>query len=232
MKTLPTQERALIKRQALVDAAISEFSSIGFEVATAKSIAAVADVATGTFYQYFDNKNEILRVIASARFDGLHQRIRLLELKAVNDSKPEMAATGLSAWTGAWLDVERQFADTLMFVYEFHAGDPALHQVLGQRRALDPKLQAIMDQGEQVLRTRVLRFVNNFNISNAELVAENLFAMAEGLVHRLVFHSTSHNSTERGRKEALEIGAKMLASYFIQNQVKTNLRPQHNSGTK
>ncbi len=222
MKTLPTQERALIKRQALVDAAISEFSKIGFEVATAKSIAAVADVATGTFYQYFDNKNEILRVIASARFDGLHQRIRLLELNAVNDSKPEVAGAGLS--TG--LDVEGQFADTLMFVYEFHAGDPELHQVLEQRRALDPKLQAIMDQGEQVLRTRVLKFVNNFNIANAELVAENLFAMAEGLVHRLVFHSTSHNSTERDRKEALEIGAKMLASYFIQSQVKINLGSQ------
>lgn len=222
MKTLPTQERALIKRQALVDAAISEFSSIGFEVATAKSIAAVADVATGTFYQYFDNKNEILRVIANARFDGLHQRIRLLELKAVNDSKPEVAGAGFS--TG--LDIEGQFADTLMFVYEFHAGDPELHQVLEQRRALDPKLQAIMDQGEQVLRTRVLKFVNNFNIANAELVAENLFAMAEGLVHRLVFHSTSHNSTERDRKEALEIGAKMLASYFIQSEVKTNLSSQ------
>lgn len=226
MKTLPTQERAIIKRQALVDAAISEFSSIGFEVATAKSIASVADVATGTFYQYFDNKNEILRVIANARFDGLHQRIRLLELKAVNDSKPEVAGAGFSTRFSNGLDVEGQFADTLMFVYEFHAGDPELHQVLEQRRALDPKLQAIMDQGEQVLRARVLKFVNNFDIANAELVAENLFAMAEGLVHRLVFHSTSHNSTERDRKEALEIGAKMLASYFIQSQVKTNLSSQ------
>jgi AcrR family transcriptional regulator len=218
MKTLPTQERALIKRQALLDAAIAEFSSIGFEVATAKSIAVAADVATGTFYQYFDNKNEILRVIASTRFDGLHQRIKLLELKAVNEPQRTVIDAGLN--TG--LDIEGQFADTLMFVYQFHADDPELHQVLEQRRTLDPKLQSIMDQGELVLRKRVLTFVNTFNISNAELVAENLFAMAEGLVHRLVFHSTSYNSTEKGRNQALEVGAKMLASYFIQNQANTN----------
>ncbi|MBL4671796.1 MAG: TetR/AcrR family transcriptional regulator [Arenicella sp.] len=215
MKILPTQERALIKRQALIDAATAEFSSIGFEVATAKSIASVAEVATGTFYQYFDNKNEILRVIASTRFDGLHQQIGLLELKAVNEAQLTII--------GARLDIEGQFSDTLMFVYQFHAGDPELHQVLEQRRALDPKLQTIMDQGEAVLKKRVLTFVNTFNISNAELIAENLFAMAEGLVHRLVFHSSLYNSTERDRKEALEVGAKMLASYFIQNQAKTNL---------
>lgn len=211
MKSLPTQERALIKRQALIDAAIVEFSTVGFEVATAKSIAVVAEVATGTFYQYFDNKNEILRVIASTRFDGLHQQIRQLELKTVNESQQTN------------LGIEAQFSDTLMFVYQFHAGDPELHQVLEQRRALDAKLQTIMDQGEQVLRERVLNFVNTFNISNAELVAENLFAMAEGLVHRLVFHSTTHNPTEREHKEALDVGAKMLASYFIQNQANTNL---------
>ena len=211
MKSLPTQERALIKRQALIDAAIVEFSTIGFEVATAKSIAAVAEVATGTFYQYFDNKNEILRVIASNRYDGLYRQIRQLELKAVSESQQ----TNLS--------IEAQFADTLMFVYQFHAGDPELHQVLEQRRALDAKLQTIMDQGEQVLRERVLNFVNTFNIFNGELVAENLFAMAEGLVHRLVFHSTTHDSTDREHKEALEVGAKMLASYFIQNQANTNL---------
>ena len=60
MKTLPTQERALRKRSALIAAAIEEFSNAGFEMATAKSIAALAGVATGTFYQYFENKKDLV----------------------------------------------------------------------------------------------------------------------------------------------------------------------------
>lgn len=201
MKTLPTQERALRKRQALIDSAVVEFSSIGFEVATAKSIAAAADVATGTFYQYFENKNDILRVIASGRFEALHQRIKLFEPKAIDES---LLSRPL---------VEAQFLETLVFVHEFHAQDPDLHQVLEQRRALDSKLQTIMRDGEKVLRDRVWTFVKTFNIPNSELVADNLFSMAEGLVHRLVFHGAGHSP-----QHALSVGAQMLASYFIQNQ--------------
>ena len=201
MKALPTQDRALKKRMALIQAAVTEFSSAGFEVATAKSIAATAGVATGTFYQYFENKNDILRVIASSRFDGLHQRIQLFEPKSVDSSRLSI------------LSVEAQFLETLMLVHEFHSQNPQLHQVLEQRRALDVKLQNIMDQGENVLRGRVLHFVKTFNISNSEVVADNLYAMAEGLVHRLVFHSSGQDP-----KQALAIGAQMLASYFVTNQ--------------
>jgi AcrR family transcriptional regulator len=100
MKTLPTQERALIKRQSLINAAKREFSNNGFEEATAKTIAAVAAVATGTFYRYFDNKNEILRVIASTRFDELHQRIKRLELKTINQTLSPS------------LNIEAQFLET------------------------------------------------------------------------------------------------------------------------
>jgi len=205
MKTLPTQERALRKRQALIDAAIAEYSTIGFEIATAKSIAARAGVATGTFYQYFENKNDILCVIASSRFDNLHQRIQLFEPKAVTGSLSNT------------ISVEDQFLETLTFVYEFHAQDPELHQVLEQRRALDQKLQQIMDDGEKGLRQQVLAFVNTFNIDKPELVAESLYAMAEGLVHRLVFHTAI--TGEPKIKEALAIGANMLASFFIQKQI-------------
>lgn len=206
MKTLPTQERALRKRQALIDAAVAEFSTIGFEVATAKSIASKAEVATGTFYQYFENKNDILRVIASGRFAGLHQRMQLFKLKAVDDS--------LSSTTV----IESQFLKTLLFVHEYHAQDPELHQVLEQRRSLDSKLQAIMGEGEAMLRERILVFVKTFNIPHAEIVAENLFAMAEGLVHRLVFDSVNRDTDYAMVEKALAIGAQMLASYFINTQ--------------
>jgi len=208
MKTLPTQKRAVKKREALIVAAVSEFSSAGFDVATAKSIAGVAGVATGTFYQYFENKNDILRVIATRRYERLRAEIPAVSFETLasqGDAQNDL------------IEIHTLFEKTLRLVFAFHAQEPALHQVLEQRRALDPELRSIMNKGEAKLGERVLNFVTAQQIENPEIVASNLFSMAEGIVHRLVFNETKHDSDL-----ALSIGAKMLASYFEQASNSTN----------
>ncbi len=208
MKTLPTQQRALQKRQALIAAAVREFSSAGFEVATAKSIAAEAGVATGTFYQYFENKNDILRVIAAQRFEYLHEEIPLLPFEELESQSS--GATRAET-------IPSLFEKTLRLVFDFHAQEPALHQVLEQRRELDPELRDIMREGEAVLQGRVLDFVESQAIANAAIVATNLYSMAEGIVHRHVFDQTEFDS-----ELVLHIGAKMLACYFENSALKPN----------
>jgi len=74
-----------------------------------------------------------------------------------------------------------------------------------------------MNKGEAKLGERVLNFVTAQQIENPEIVASNLFSMAEGIVHRLVFDETKHDSDL-----ALSIGAKMLASYFEKASNKSN----------
>jgi len=196
MKSLPTQARAVRKRQALVNAAVNEFSSAGFEDTTAKSIAAKAGVATGTFYQYFENKNDILRVIAHDRFTDLQNNIPSLNLNVAQSTSAEQL-----------VDL---FKRSLSFVYEFHAHDPMLHQILEHRRNLDPKLHELMQQGEAVLQERVLKLVLAMNVEHAPIVANNLFSMAEGIVHRQAFDENDHEL-----ELVLTVGAKMLASYFV-----------------
>ena len=193
MKALPIQKRALLKREALIDAAIKEFSYTGFEVATAKSIAAQAGVATGTFYQYFDNKNEILRVIASQRIDELQERLNWVALQEVDELQT----------------IEQVFKQNLEFTYDFHSSSPELHQVLEQRRDLDDQLNVIMNKGDAALYERTLQLVKSFNVDSPKVVAQNLFAMGEGIVHRHVFHET-----ECDTDEVLSIGAQMLARFF------------------
>ncbi len=194
-KNLPTQERAIRKRIALLKAAADEFANLGFEVATAKSIAASAGVATGTFYQYFDNKNQILRVIADNRFTELHEQVSLLESQETEDREPN-----------------QRFMRVLRFLYHYHLQDALLHQVLDQRRGLDPKLDAIMLRGEDLIRSHVVNFIREFNLPDTEITADALFAMGEGLVHRMVF-GPSPSEPEK----MLRIGADMLASYFEPN---------------
>jgi len=193
MKALPTQKRALLKRSALINAAITEFSKLGFELTTAKSIAAEAGVATGTFYQYFKNKNEILRVIAVMRNDELRNSIDWKSMQSIDDVQT----------------VENFFKQNLQFVYQFHSSNPELHQVLELRRDLDEQLNIIMKEGDSVLSQRTLRFVQTYNFDNPEVVAQNLFAMAEGIIHRQVFHASKFDS-----ELVISVGAKMLAQFF------------------
>jgi len=130
------------------------------------------------------------------RFDYLQESIRILELQSVVDD--DVA-----------LRIEDSIESTLNFLFDFHSSEPQLHQVLEQRRVTDPKLKKIMRDGEAVLEARVLAFVKTFNMPNPEVVADNIFAMGEGIVHRQVFGDTNTDP-----QQAIRLGAKMIASFF------------------
>jgi AcrR family transcriptional regulator len=202
MKALPTQARAKQKRCILIIAATECFTSNGYENTTAKTIASAANVATGTFYQYFDNKEDMLRVIAQQRMEDLYQQVpSAKELFALSEKAHK---DSLKAGT-----TQEIFHHVLKLIYAFHEQAPELHQVLEQRKELDPELAEILEQGEILLHKRVLQFVQSFNIKTADAVAFNLFAMAEGLVHRHVFGNPTQS-----KATTLQLGAVMLASYF------------------
>ena len=193
-KPIPTQARALAKRQALLEAAAADFQTLGYDNTTAKTIAERAEVATGTFYQYFHNKDDILRTIAQQRFDYLFTQV-------------EGPVEKVSA-----ADAVTLFRRVLSLIYDFHARDAELHQVLEQRRHCDLQLATLLSEGEAVLEQRVLQFVQTFEVDQPDTVAFNLFAMAEGIVHRHVFAHSTTSGIER--EDVIELGAQMLASYF------------------
>ena len=210
MKNLPTQERAIKKRVALLKAARYEFSNSGFDVATAKSIAARARVATGTFYQYFENKNDILRVIAENRYAELHEQVLILQNQGYLVGS-EIESDSID--DGVKLETFEVFYRVLKFLYVYHMQETELHQVLEQRRSIDGGLNTIMQKGERLMRSIVLKYLSDFELSDPKAVSESLYAMGEGLVHQMVFGDTSSDS-----ETLLKTGATMLASFFsLQN---------------
>ena len=64
--TLPVTERGRRTRAQLVDAARAVFEERGYLDARIGDITARADVAHGTFYTYFDSKQELFREVMSA----------------------------------------------------------------------------------------------------------------------------------------------------------------------
>ena len=51
-------------RARLMDAAVRVFARVGFEAASVNEIAQAADVANGTFYLHFKDKDEIVTAVA------------------------------------------------------------------------------------------------------------------------------------------------------------------------
>jgi len=200
MKSMPTQERALKKRVALLKAATHEFGVAGFEAATAKSIATKAGVATGTFYQYFENKNDILCVVAENRFTDLHHQVSILEGNSQDVNDTEITRSE---------QAKELFNRVLHFLYNFHIQDGLLHQVLEQRRGVDEKLDEIITRGEELMRSHVVQFLEDYELDDSMVVADSLFAMGEGLVHRMVFGSKPDNPDKM-----LEIGATILTNFL------------------
>jgi AcrR family transcriptional regulator len=168
----PTQGRAKRTRRKLVAAAQREFSAKGYAQATAASIAAQAGVATGTFYQYFRDKDAVLRELAEDRFTDLAARI----------------VDTLARPSGAQAAFRVELADrvraVVQAVVDYHREDAGLHAVLTERRHADPALDALTSASEHTLVARIADLVRWFDATpDPEATAFVLFGMVEGAVH-------------------------------------------------
>jgi AcrR family transcriptional regulator len=162
----PVQARARRTRAALLQAAAEEFSSAGYAGTTASTIAARAGVATGSFYQYFADKDAALREICRERSDRLWEGLNERGAQA-RDGDPSQALGSL-----------------IRQVLAYHRQDTGLHAVLTERRHADPEIDAIVLESER-------RFLDGIE---SELFARGatgdlralsfvVFAMIEGAVH-------------------------------------------------
>jgi TetR/AcrR family transcriptional regulator, fatty acid metabolism regulator protein len=68
--------RSADKYQRILDAAVAVFAEKGFFVSRVSDIADRADVADGTVYLYFKNKDEILAAAINTAFDGFMSKAR------------------------------------------------------------------------------------------------------------------------------------------------------------
>lgn len=161
----PSQSRAVRTRAALVGAGQREFSERGYAGATARSIARRAGVATGSFYQYFSDKDALLCELAEERLGAIADRAL-----AMVESPSGTARDRVRAMIG--------------LVVDYHREDPGLHAVLTERRHVDAELDRLTLVAEQALVRRISALLESWHFSgDVEATAFVLFSMIEGAVH-------------------------------------------------
>lgn len=130
---VPKQERALIKRNALLESGHTLFISKGYEQTTAKEIAAHAGVATGTFYRYFSDKRQLLMSLLEDKLDKL--------------LPPEPS----------WLSGDPQsLLASLLVAHNKRLNELGLHRVLPELALKDSELAEFLGAARRKIHARIL----------------------------------------------------------------------------
>lgn len=171
----PVQSRAHKTRAALLAAAERDFDERGYAQTTTKSIAERAGVAAGSFYQYFTDKDAVLRELARVRMDGLRSRLQTIGAPAIDASLP-IANSERAARRGL-----RELIDE---VIQYHRLEPGLHAVLSERRNADAELDAMTRESEHTSVAGIEAMLQLFGFAgDRKATAFVIFGLIEGSVH-------------------------------------------------
>jgi len=104
------KQKSIAVRQSILDSATKVFAKTGFYRAKAAEIAHRANVAVGTIYNYFKNKDDILISIFSERIGELNQSLR----KAIQETDDPDEALGIIIdATISTLEGDRELAEVV-----------------------------------------------------------------------------------------------------------------------
>jgi AcrR family transcriptional regulator len=117
LRKSPQQRRSLARIDQLLDAAAQVIADVGIGETTTNAIAARAGASVGTLYQFFPNKDAVLRSLAmryAAEFDAIKDRVMAVEAA---DLPLEVMMRGIVEPLAAFFDANpaypRVFAATM-----------------------------------------------------------------------------------------------------------------------
>jgi AcrR family transcriptional regulator len=166
----PTQDRATKTRQRILDAAAHVFADHGYAAGTTNRIAEYAGLSIGTLYQYFPNKDAVLRALMDTHVEA---GARLLQ---------ERLSRGLPARLD---DILRVFVRATI---DNHRDNPRLHRVLFEEAPRAPEFLTRLHELEQLTVDATAQLLERHPNAHAggRLTAHVVVATIESLVHRLI----------------------------------------------
>lgn len=78
-ESVKREEKNAQSRQRIIDAALREFSSKGYDAASVNTLCAEKDISKGIIYHYFKDKNELYLMLVTDCFDRLTDYLRAAE---------------------------------------------------------------------------------------------------------------------------------------------------------
>ena len=141
---MPKTERGRKTLRALLNAAAEEFGEKGFHEAGISRITARAGVATGSFYVYFDSKEDIFKALVQ----DMSRQVRDFVGPKILEAPDQLAAE--RAGQAAYLDFVRRHKEIYRIIDESEFVDPAGYREHYSQTAqrIAGRLEAGMARGE------------------------------------------------------------------------------------
>lgn len=171
-KRPPATARGLRRRATLINAARVVFERDGYLDARLTDITAQANCSTGSFYTYFDNKEEVFAaVLEAAKEDMLHP-----EVAHITDSKDPYAVIEAS---------NRAY-------FESYARNAKLMGLLEQVASIDPKFRQVRRRRSEEFSRRNARGISRLQkqgVVDADLDPLMASRALSAMVSRLAFYT-------------------------------------------
>jgi AcrR family transcriptional regulator len=193
----PRQERSRDTVEDILQAAAEVFGKLGYAGATTNKIAERAGVSIGSLYQYFDSKDDILRVLLERHQSDARAAIEAAHTRLIDPDIP----------------LESGLRDLLDRLLALHTKDPALSHVLAhafphsERHRQDEEQEDIryIESVQSILEQRTEVIVADTR------VAANVVVQTVGLLMRWLGHEAPRNLNADAFVDEL---LKMLLSYL------------------
>ena len=133
------ETRSARTRRRLLDGALAAIDDRGFHATRVDDIVRHAGVSHGAFYLYFNDKQELFRILAAEAAEDMIARV------AVLGADPRPAGEDLVDWLEGFVDGYRRHGAVFRAWMEDHARDRSLH-----RLAKDAFARVVDDMGRSV----------------------------------------------------------------------------------
>ena len=175
-------------RQTILDAAAQEFKTRGFANTSVSNIMQTADLGVGTFYNYFNSKEEVLMNLVKNLFTQVEEKIHAQEEKIF--SSRELLQTACED-TAELID-DNRFILPLLSTAVVHSDKPELSQ-----KNLSPGFKKIFD--EIILRGQ----------ERKEIRADIHFELISELFHS-IYQAAAFSKLQIPFKENVRLKVKIL----------------------
>lgn len=177
---IPKQKRGIESKEKIIKAATKLFTEKGYHKTNALQIAAAADVATGTFYSYFNNKKEVFAEIIGRIFKRIFDKMLSIYEPKVHGNMADNYKEGRKMMSAM---INQTFS-------EYKVNARLLKEIIALVM-LDKEIEKIRREEEKKVIIFLVAFMQKYNqflrVTDFEATAVLLLKIMEEMLHQVKF---------------------------------------------
>jgi AcrR family transcriptional regulator len=136
------EQRIAARKEQILEAAAVVFGQKGYERATIREIAEVADTSEGTLYNYFENKADLLNGVAKSFADEITEKIDSIEADNLADMMAQLLTDRFRS--GRERRLLMLFLDEARLKSDINIGQETIQQII---QATEKRFRIFIDSG-------------------------------------------------------------------------------------